>query len=262
MPISNVQLVTPAAAEPLSVAEFLAHARIDSPDYADIAGKLRAARTDIEGELEIAVLTSTWDLFLDQWPEGDSIWLPKGLIRSVTSVKYTDSDAIEATFPSSSYHVDARFKQGRILLAYGESWPSVTLRAWNPIAIRFVAGWRRWAGTVDTATNVVTWKTGDKFDITWSAESPILINGTPYLIASVTDDEHLVLTATIGTLTGKAYSINDVPWDIKAAIHLRTAAHYEHLEDVIVGNTAIESKKLVGGSDDLIRKYRAVSFGA
>lgn len=263
MPNYNVQLVTPAAAEPLSVAEFLAHSRIDSPDYADIAGKLRAARVDIEGELEIALLTSTWDLFLTEWPADGSIRLPKGVIQSVISVKYTNSDALEATFAALSYHVDtSRFGFGRVLLAYGESWPSVALRTWNPIAVRFVAGWKRWAGTVNTAGTAVTWQTGDKFDVTWSAETPILINGTPYLVASVTTDQTLTLTTSPGVLTGVGYSANAVPWDIKAAINLRAAAHYEHREEVTLGNTAIESKRLVGGSYDLLRKYSVPSFGA
>lgn len=87
------------------------------------------------------LITQTWYVYYDQWPHGDFIEIPFGNLQSVTAVKYTDSDETETTMSSADYLVDTDSIPGRVVLAYGESWPSVTLSPRNPIEIEFVTGY-------------------------------------------------------------------------------------------------------------------------
>lgn len=134
-------LVTPAAGEVLTLAEARAHCRVDATeeDYL-LVEWLRAAREHVETLTNRALMTSTWDYFLDAFPCGE-IRLPKGRLQSVTSVKYTDVAGVEHTVSSSDYHVDTASEPGRIVLAYSKSWPTDTLRTMNPVVVRFVAGY-------------------------------------------------------------------------------------------------------------------------
>jgi len=62
-------------------------------------------------------------------------------------------------------------------------------------------------GTVDTSGTAVTWKSGDKFDSSLAQPgNTFTIAGVTYVVASVTDDEHLVLTGSAGTQTDADYA--------------------------------------------------------
>jgi uncharacterized phiE125 gp8 family phage protein len=89
------------------------------------------------------LLTATWDAYLDQFPAEDYIELPFGNLQSITSLKYKDSDGTETTMtPTTDYLTETMGeRKGRIVLAYGKSWPTFTAYPSNPITIRFICGW-------------------------------------------------------------------------------------------------------------------------
>jgi uncharacterized phiE125 gp8 family phage protein len=101
---------------------------------------IKEARQAVEKVLGRAFIQQTWDLALDEWPEGDRLELPYPPLSSVTSVSYYDTAQTVATMSSSDYIVDTYSEPGLIVLGYGLSWPTVTLRPVNGIVIRFVAG--------------------------------------------------------------------------------------------------------------------------
>jgi uncharacterized phiE125 gp8 family phage protein len=102
---------------------------------------IKAAREYCEGFQNRAYITQTWDLLLDDWPSGDHIDIPYPPLVSVASVKYYDTASTEATMDSGDYYVDTYAEPGRIVLGYGESWPSTTLRPANGVIVRFTAGY-------------------------------------------------------------------------------------------------------------------------
>lgn len=102
-----------------------------------------AARENVEDITRRALLTQTWYYYLNEFPAEDFIKLPLGNLQSVTSVKYKDCDGTETTMTvTTDYLVETNGEQcGRIMLPYGETWPSETLYPSNPITIEYVCGW-------------------------------------------------------------------------------------------------------------------------
>lgn len=135
-------LVTPPAAEPVSLPEAKAHLRVDiTDDDALISALITAAREYCEGFQNRAYITQTWQLWLDSWPEGSEIRIPRPPLQAVNSVKYYGADNTEYVLPPADYIVDNKSEPGRIVLACGKSWPGVTLRPANAICVEFVAGY-------------------------------------------------------------------------------------------------------------------------
>lgn len=139
-----------AAATPVSLTEAKMHLRLAATEaaallYADensyLTALIEAATALTEIITDRALITQTWDLYLQDWPVGDSIEIGKPPLQSVTHVKYTDYDGTETTWSSSEYIVDTDSEPGRIVLAYGYNWPDFTPYPKNPINVRFIAGY-------------------------------------------------------------------------------------------------------------------------
>lgn len=133
------------AAQPVSLERAKAHLRIDSTDE-DIAvqGMLDAATQMIdgpEGNYGLALITQTWDLWLDEFPycSGVAIELPLRPVQSVTYLKYTDSDGVLQTSDSADYLLDNKSNPPVLVPAYSTNWPS-TRDIGNAVNVRFVAG--------------------------------------------------------------------------------------------------------------------------
>ena len=136
------KLYSAPSIEPVSTADAKEHLRIYSGDFDDdniVARNIRGIRKGVESELNRALITQTWDLYLDKWPHGDFIRLPFPPLQSISVFEYTDVDGTTANF--TDYTIDIVSEPGRAVLDYGYSWPSVTLATVNPIHIRFVAGY-------------------------------------------------------------------------------------------------------------------------
>jgi len=119
--------------------------RLAATTYEDdlLEAIIQGAREHVEDITRRYLLTQTWDYSIDAWPTSNYIKLPGGNLQSVTSVKWKDTDGTETILtPTTDYLVETNGEQcGRIVLPYGETWPSGTLYPSNPITIRFVAGW-------------------------------------------------------------------------------------------------------------------------
>lgn len=105
---------------------------------------ITASREHIEDITRRALLTQTWDYYLQAWPSCGYIRLPYGNLQTAgLSVKWKDTSGTETTLTlTTDYLIETNGAGiGRIALPYGESWPSGTLYPSNPITIRFAAGW-------------------------------------------------------------------------------------------------------------------------
>ena len=137
-----LKLITAPTVEPVTLTEAKAQLRVDwSDEDAQISSYILAAREYCEGFQNRALITQTWDLWLDDWPCTDRLKVPLPPLQSVTNIKYYDTDNVEYTLATAEYFVDDKSEPGRVVLAYGKTWPSTTLRPANGVVVRFVAGY-------------------------------------------------------------------------------------------------------------------------
>jgi len=135
-------LVTPPAAEPVSLTEAKAHLRVEiTDDDTVITNLITTARVDLENATSRAWITQTWDLVLDDFPASDEIKIPRPPLQSVTSITYKDKDGNSFTFDAANYVVDVDAKPGRVVLADASTWPGATLYPAGAVRVRFVAGY-------------------------------------------------------------------------------------------------------------------------
>jgi uncharacterized phiE125 gp8 family phage protein len=139
----GLSLITAPTIEPVKLDEAKKQcelARADTYHDEHLSRLITAARQYVEERTNRALVTQTWDLFLDELPYTDSIWLPKPPLQSVTSLKYYDASGVQQTWSSANYIVSTSREPGRIALAYGISWPSVQARP-DAVVVRFVCGY-------------------------------------------------------------------------------------------------------------------------
>lgn len=140
--MAGIKLITAPTVEPITLTEAKDHCRVDGTDDDTlITSLIVAAREYVEGYQNRALITQTWELVLDAWPDGDSIELPLPPLQSVTSLKYKDSAGAETAWAATNYIVDTDSYLGRLVLADDISWPSDELYPAGGIRIRFVAGY-------------------------------------------------------------------------------------------------------------------------
>lgn len=146
-------LITPPQEEPVDFATLKIHMRVTiDDDDALIQAYLLAAREFVEEAFDRALVTQTWDHSMDAFPWAEQeIELPIWPLQSVTSITYFDTNNNATVWPATNYIVDAVSKPGRIVLAFNQGWPSLSLRTANGVVVRYVAGYG--------AALAVPWKT-------------------------------------------------------------------------------------------------------
>src|SRR5687767_10556692 len=84
----HLTLTTPAALEPLTLAEAKLHLRLDEgADDAGLASLIASARLHVERSHGLALIAQGWTLHLDDWPRTPHIVLPLWPVIAVTAVK-------------------------------------------------------------------------------------------------------------------------------------------------------------------------------
>ncbi len=180
----TAQLITPPAAEPVTLAEAKTHLRLETAlDDAYVTALITTARKYIEEVCWRGLVTQTWELVLESFQGEDTlelgsrgrrlgsgqsafnelprgnlsssgflpyIVLPKGNLGTVTSIKYIDENAVEQTLSNAVYAVDVVDTPGRVSLVDGQFWPATLWPRWDAVRIRYTVGWAVtasvWAG--------------------------------------------------------------------------------------------------------------------
>lgn len=156
---SFIQTVPPAA-EPVALADVKLQARIDTTaDDTLVTNLITGARQWVEQYTGRALITQTWQFYMDVWPGVPEPWwdgvrerpitaldsvqyvhLPRPPLASVNSIQYFDNCDNATVWPSSNYYVDTIRAPGRIALRMGSVWP-VPTRPANGIMIEYVCGY-------------------------------------------------------------------------------------------------------------------------
>lgn len=129
--------LTPPVGEPLTLAETKAHLRIDGSAEDDLISSLiRTAREHLERETGLALLTSTFRLYLDDWPPSRVIQIAKGPVQTIEAVTVYDADGLPGDVDASGFVLDGGARPARLVLPL----QPVPGQAINGIEIDFTAG--------------------------------------------------------------------------------------------------------------------------
>jgi len=155
----GLRRTTDATVEPVSLPEVQAHLRISD----DIAAReetllrrlITAARQQVEDWEWRAHISQTWQWKLDAFPTGDdpAFYVPRPRLISLpsTGIQYVDTAGATQTVDAADYLVDAISEPGRVVPAYGESWPTPRAQV-NAVTVTFVAGYGTTPETVPEPT--------------------------------------------------------------------------------------------------------------
>lgn len=164
-------LVTAPASEPVTAADVKNQLELDVSDTSkdtQIELYIESARQMVEEYTGLALITQTWKLTLDHWPNDRTDWwdgvrqtaitelLSAGRASTVLLPRYPlqTVDAINADGDSVTvanvFIVDTQQKPGRLVIKRGATWPVVLDNA-NGIDIEYTAGYGTSASDVPAA---------------------------------------------------------------------------------------------------------------
>jgi uncharacterized phiE125 gp8 family phage protein len=135
----SLQLTTPPAIEPVTLAEAKAHLKLDTADEdALLTTLITAARARAEWHTGRAFITQAWTLRLDAWPYDGIAEIPLPPLASVIEVAVITDDGIRTVLDRAVYYVDKASGPGRLVLA---DTPPPRLRRKDCVEIAFTAGY-------------------------------------------------------------------------------------------------------------------------
>ncbi|MFN5254478.1 MAG: head-tail connector protein [Limnohabitans sp.] len=151
-----MQLITPPAGEPVSLAEAKLHLRVDfDEDDGLIQMLISAARQAAETLTNRQFVTARWRLVLDSFPgpslmgvpsgqpfslPGHAILIPKSPLQSVVEIRYLDMAGVSQVMPAANYAVDNVCEPARITPVFGQIWP-IPLPQIGAVSVTFDVGY-------------------------------------------------------------------------------------------------------------------------
>lgn len=135
----TLRIFAAPAEEPVTLAEVRVQMGknqvVDTARDTIITARIKAARRAAENFTRRALITQTWDLYVDCFEETHDL---KADLQTVTFVKYTDEAGVVQTMATTDYQVDT--VNHRVVRGYNLCWP-LTRRVPNAVQIRHVSGY-------------------------------------------------------------------------------------------------------------------------
>lgn len=130
-------LSQPPLSEPVTLDEVKAHLRVDHKGENDLLNSLIAtARTFLESQTQLALMTQIWRLCLDHWPNDHCVMLHKSPVQSIDQIEQFDANGDGQIISTSEMLLDGNAHPAR-LYTNRQSMPE---QAINGIEITFTAG--------------------------------------------------------------------------------------------------------------------------
>jgi uncharacterized phiE125 gp8 family phage protein len=130
----SLQLLSPPASEPVTLAEAKAHLKLDTDaDDALVASLIVAARARAEWHTGRAFVTQGWMLRLDAWPPDGIATIPLPPLAAVSEIAATSPDGVRTVL--ADYRVDTA--GNRVVVARRP----MHLRRHDCLEIAFTAGY-------------------------------------------------------------------------------------------------------------------------
>jgi len=127
----------PPLVEPLTLADTKAHLKVETSDEDGLIGDLiTVARSHLEQECALALITQTWRLTLDDWPPDGCILIRRAPVVSIETVSVYDAGGEAMAVDLTGMMLDRHARPARLLLDERVR-PG---RAINGIEVDFIAG--------------------------------------------------------------------------------------------------------------------------
>lgn len=152
--------------EPVELADMKLHLRVDQDAENDyIQSLIMAAREYVENYTRRSLITQTWQLFLDHFPQEfypifdgytwcasrtasarqlrrkNTIYLAYGNVQSITSIQYTDETGVLQTLSSGQYQLSTTGQEARLYPQALQPWPATLADELDAVSITFIAGY-------------------------------------------------------------------------------------------------------------------------
>lgn len=135
----GLQLITPATALPVAIADLRAYCGIEDDSRDGLLAKLaKGATARVQNIVDRSLAAEGWRLTLDRF--SDAIELSRGPVVAVAGVTYADADGAPQTLDPAVYTLDLVSNPQWLVLNADEAWPE-TLDAVNAVSIDFTAGY-------------------------------------------------------------------------------------------------------------------------
>jgi uncharacterized phiE125 gp8 family phage protein len=140
-----VEIVTPVAVEPITLADAKAHLRVETvTDDAYITALIAVARQQAEHEAQRSFAPQTLRVRASAW--GNGVELLRGPVNAVSHVRYQDAANVQQTLSASAYYLDRSGLVPVVRSAAGANWPDVYPQN-DVIEVQYTAGtWSAGAG--------------------------------------------------------------------------------------------------------------------
>lgn len=138
----KISRTTAPTSEPVTLAEAKAHLRIEHDDENDyITDLIEVARGNVEiGMCNRTLMTSTWTLYLDEFPQGNAaICLPYPPVTGISSITYFDTSGTQQTL--TDYQLDSESEPGSLHPDVNATWPSTQANKYQAVTIVYTAGY-------------------------------------------------------------------------------------------------------------------------
>jgi uncharacterized phiE125 gp8 family phage protein len=110
-------LLAGPAEEPVSLAEARAFLRLDTEAEDGLVSTLvAAARLHVESVTGRALVSQSWRLVLDAWPEGGVVTLPVSPLVSLTAITAFDEDGDDHLVPLAQFEAPTAVTPARLIL--------------------------------------------------------------------------------------------------------------------------------------------------
>ncbi|MEA2841716.1 MAG: hypothetical protein QOF41_3046 [Methylobacteriaceae bacterium] len=109
-------IVNGPAIEPVALADAKKWLKLETNDDDDVVGALiTAARLMVEAQIRCMLITQTWRLIYDCWPNERLIKIPLAPFQSLTAMRVYDAAGVAQAVSASLYYVDSAPDAARII---------------------------------------------------------------------------------------------------------------------------------------------------
>lgn len=185
------RVITPPAAEPVTLAEARSHTAQNTTDNDDnLIALIVSARERAEVETGRAIPAQTFEELFDCFPSGSRpIVLSKSPLFAVSSIAYVDANGDSQTLSSALYAASTSREPGSVAPVYGQVWPTARDQP-DAVTVRYVAGW--------PCTSVAAGISSGSSTVTPGSMAGIKV-GTVLVIDGGSSRESVVVTAVAAT---------------------------------------------------------------